>query len=178
MKKGMPWASPSLDACDFLNISEEGPWGVAPRPRNYTVTLCNPQAMLHNRRLLGYHSQAKNFGRRCSEWIIGNATLRSCHEHWHSYQGIIERSRLRNNWHFTDSTTQRDHRATHIIEKDSKRHIRGHRPIITTSGSKYSCLTTRSKLWPKRPTDKHPMPACSNVPSCHLGTPNYSSMST
>ena len=23
MKKGMPWASPSLDACDFLYISEE-----------------------------------------------------------------------------------------------------------------------------------------------------------
>ena len=30
MKKGMPWASPSLDACGFLNISEEGPWGASP----------------------------------------------------------------------------------------------------------------------------------------------------
>ena len=30
MKKGVSWASPSLDACDFLNISEEGPWGASP----------------------------------------------------------------------------------------------------------------------------------------------------
>ena len=26
----MPWASPSLDACDFLDISEDGPWGATP----------------------------------------------------------------------------------------------------------------------------------------------------
>ena len=30
MKKEMPWAFPRLDACDFLNISEEGPWGASP----------------------------------------------------------------------------------------------------------------------------------------------------
>ena len=30
MKKGMPWASPRLNACEFLNISVEGPWGASP----------------------------------------------------------------------------------------------------------------------------------------------------
>ena len=30
MKKGMPWASPRLDASDFLNIEKEGPWGSSP----------------------------------------------------------------------------------------------------------------------------------------------------
>ena len=45
----------------------------------------------------------------------------------------------------------KDH-SNSYSEKDGKLHIRGHRPNITTSGSKYSCLTTRSKLWPKRPT--------------------------
>ena len=29
-EEGDALASPSLDACDFLNISEEGPWGAFP----------------------------------------------------------------------------------------------------------------------------------------------------
>ena len=33
---------------------------VAPRPRNYTQILCNPQAMLHNRRLLGLPLPGQN----------------------------------------------------------------------------------------------------------------------
>ena len=40
--------------------------GVAPRPRNYTERLCNPQAILHNRRPWNYRF---------------HATHRSCHKH-------------------------------------------------------------------------------------------------
>ena len=65
---------------------------VAPRPRNYAERLFNPQAMLRNRRAWDYRS---------------HATLRSCHKHWHSYQSIIERSRLvEQAGTLHDSTTQ------------------------------------------------------------------------
>ena len=90
---------------------------VMPRPQNYTEILCNPQAMLHNRRLLGLSLPGQNLWQACSEWIIGDATPWSYHEHWHSYQCIIERSRLQKNWHITDSTTQTDHSSTHLMRK-------------------------------------------------------------
>ena len=48
MKKGLPWASPSLDACNFLNISEEGPWGASP-----SLGFCSFPIFLHHL-ALGY----------------------------------------------------------------------------------------------------------------------------
>ena len=137
---------------------------VAPRPRNYAERLCNPQAMLHNRRAWSYRS---------------HATPRSCHKHCHSYQCIIERSRLVEQLAHHRLYDTKDHIATHIARKIAKIHNRGHRPNITTCGSEFSCLTTRSKLWPKRPIiNKILASLFRDVPSCHLGTPDYSSMST
>ena len=116
---------------------------VKPRPRNYTEMLCNPQAMLHNRRLLGLPLPGQNLWQACSEWIIGNATPRSCHEHWHSYQCITKRSRLVEQLaHHRLYDTKRS-QFNSYNEKDSKIHIRGHRPNITSCGSEFSCLNNK-----------------------------------
>ena len=48
MKKWMPLASPSLDACVLLNISEEVPWGSSP-----SLGFCSFSIFLHHL-ALGY----------------------------------------------------------------------------------------------------------------------------
>ena len=55
---------------------------------------------------------------------------------------------------------------------------RGHRPNITTSGRELSCLTTRSKYGLRGLLINIQRQLFRDVPSCHLGTPDYSSTST
>ena len=61
--------------------------------------------------------------------------------------------------------------STHITRKIANITIRGRRPNITTCRSKYSCLTTRSKLWPKMPTITYPSQPVPRRPKLPPGNP-------
>ena len=52
--------------------------------------------------------------------IIGNTTLRSCHKLRHSYQCIIERSRLVEQLAHHILYDTKYYSSTHIVEKDRK----------------------------------------------------------
>ena len=106
-------------------------WSVTPRPRNYTERLCNPRAMLHNRRAWNYRS---------------HATHRSCHKHWHSYQCIIRRSRLVEQLAHHRLYDTKTSYSNSYMRKMQITHKRGHRPHSTSGGSEVVLSsTTRPK---------------------------------
>ena len=101
-------------------------------------------AMPHNRRFLGLPIPGQNLWQACSEWIIGNATLRSCHKLRHSNQCIIERSRLVEQLahHRIYDTKIYSNSYSEKIQITPQRSQTHH----YTSGSKYSCLNNKIQI--------------------------------
>ena len=79
----------------------------------------------------------------------------------HSYQCIIQRSRLVEQLaHHRLYDTKRSYRNSYN-EKDTKDIQRSHTQHYNKRKPNMLSNTTRSKIWPKRPTDKHSQPASS-----------------